>query len=68
MIAAYISSAAVGASVYLILRHRPTRTRITISATVFLALCALFSIWFINTGGTYGIIGKNGITPDWSQK
>lgn len=68
MIAAYVSSAAVGAGVYLLLRRRPSRTRLTISVCVFLALCAIFSVWFINTGGIYGIMGKNGITPDWSQQ
>jgi len=68
MIAAYVSSAVVGAGVYLLLRHRPSRTRLIISACVFLALCAIFSVWFLNTGGTYGIMGKNGITPDWSQQ
>ncbi len=68
MIAAYVSSAVVGAGVYLLLRRRSRKARITISATVFLVLCAIFSVWFINTGGTYGIMGENGITPDWSQQ
>lgn len=68
MIAAYVSSAAVASGVYLLLRRSPRRTRITVSASVFLFLCAIFSVWFINTGGTYGIMGKNGITPDGSQQ
>ncbi|MDH7786353.1 formate hydrogenlyase subunit 3/multisubunit Na+/H+ antiporter MnhD subunit [Ochrobactrum sp. 19YEA23] len=68
MIAAYVSCAVVGSVVYLLLRRRTCKARITISATVFLVLCAIISVWFINTGGTYGIMGKNGITPDWSRQ
>ncbi|WP_417878498.1 hypothetical protein [Vibrio sp.] len=68
MIVAYIGSAAVSAGVYLMLRRKPRKTRLTIAVTVFSVLCALVTVWFINTGGTYGIIGKNGITPDWANE
>jgi len=68
MIAAYIGSAAVGAGVYLVLRRKPRKTRLIIAVTVFLMLCAIFTVWFINTGGTYCIVGKNGITPDWATE
>lgn len=68
MIAAYVSAAVVGAGVYLLLGRRSRKARIIISATVFLVLCAIFSVWFVNTGGTYGIMGTNGITPDWSRQ
>jgi len=68
MIAAYIGSAAVSAGVYLMLRSRTQKTRLAVSVSVFLVLCALFTVWFINTGGTYGIMGKNGITPDWATE
>lgn len=68
MIAAYIGSAAVSAGVYLMLRRKPPKTRMTVSVSLFLVLCALFTVWFINTGGTYGIMGKNGITPDWANE
>ncbi|MEN5298791.1 hypothetical protein ABE530_10610 [Brucella sp. TWI559] len=68
MIAAYIGSAAVGAGVYLMLRRKQRKPRLNISVTVFLVLCALFTVWFINTGGTYGIMGKDGITSDWANE
>ncbi|OYR07443.1 hypothetical protein CEV31_4161 [Brucella thiophenivorans] len=67
MIAAYIGSAAVGAGVYLMMRRKPRKTRFSISLSIFLVLCALFTVWFINTGGYYGIMGKNGIIPDWAN-
>ncbi|WP_318578384.1 hypothetical protein [Ochrobactrum sp. AN78] len=50
------------------LRSKPPKTRLTIATSVFLVLCALLTVWFINTGGTYGIMGKNGITPDWANE
>ncbi|MDH7789149.1 hypothetical protein QBD00_000032 [Ochrobactrum sp. AN78] len=68
MITAYICSAALSAGVYLMLRSKPPKTRLTIATSVFLVLCALLTVWFINTGGTYGIMGKNGITPDWANE
>ncbi|MCX2697252.1 MULTISPECIES: hypothetical protein [Ochrobactrum] len=68
MIAAYIGSAAVSAGVYLLLKRKARKTRLIISWSVFLVLCALFTIWFINTGGEYGIMGKNGINPDWARQ
>ncbi|MBB4096096.1 hypothetical protein [Brucella pecoris] len=66
MITAYIGSAAVSAGVYLMLRNRTQKMRLAVSASVFFVLFALFTVWFINTGGTYGIMGKNGIAPDWA--
>ncbi len=68
MITAYIGSAALSAGAYLMLRCKPRNVRLTIAVTMFLVLCALFTVWFINTGGTYGIMGKNGITPDWANE
>lgn len=68
MIMAYIGSAVVSIGVYLMLRCRPRKARLAVSVSVSLALWALFTVWFINTGGTYSIIGKNGITPDWANE
>lgn len=67
MIAAYVLSAAVGAGTYLLLRHRRRKTRNIVSISIFLIMTLAFSIWFIQTGGEYGIMGKNGMTPDWSD-
>lgn len=67
MLAAYIGSAVVGAGTYLILRRKAQKKRLIMAISVFLVLSALFTVWFINTGGSYGIIGKNGITPDWAN-
>ncbi len=68
MIAAYVLSAAVGASTYLLLRRRKRKTRNLVSLGIFLIMTIAFSIWFIQTGGEYGIMGKNGITPDWAAQ
>lgn len=67
MIAAYTSSALIGVGVYFFLRKKRPKPRIMTSLGVFLALSALLTIWFIQTGGNYGIIGTNGITPDWAR-
>ncbi|MEN5277445.1 hypothetical protein ABE527_10880 [Brucella sp. TWI432] len=67
MITGYIGAAAVSVGIYLMSRSKPRKTRLGIAVTVFLLLCAVFTVWFINTGGTYGIIGKNGIKPDWAN-
>lgn len=68
MIAAYVGSAAVSIGIYLMLKRKPQKTRLTIAITVFLVLSAAITVWFINTGGTYGIMGKNGITPEWANE
>ena len=68
MIAAYIGSALFSAGVYLMLRRTARKKRIVIAISIFLVLCATFTVWFINTGGYYGIMGTNGIDPDWAHK
>lgn len=68
MITAYIGSAALSAGVYLMLRRKPRKTRMAVSVSILFVLSAAFTVWFINTGGTYGIMGKNGITPDWATE
>lgn len=67
MIGAYIGSALVGAGTYFLMRRKKSRPRILASVGVFLVLGTLFTIWFIQTGGTYGIMGTNGINPDWAN-
>jgi len=68
MIEAYIGSAVFSAGVYLMLRRTLRRKRLVIAISIFLMLCAAFTVWFINTGGHYGIMGTNGIDPDWARK
>ncbi len=68
MIAAYIGSALLSAGVYLILRRTARKKSRLIAISIFLGLCVAFTVWFINTGGYYGIIGTNGIDPDWARK
>lgn len=57
MIAAYIGSAAVSAGVSFVETQGAKRRGFIISWSVFLVPCALFTIWFINTGGEYEIYG-----------
>ncbi|MCL7998394.1 hypothetical protein M8994_09080 [Brucella sp. 21LCYQ03] len=64
MIAAYIGSAAIGFGIYLALRRQSVKIRLRVAIGVFVVLCTLFTVWFINTGGHYGIIGKNGMMPN----
>ncbi|MFS2325210.1 hypothetical protein U2P60_07385 [Brucella sp. H1_1004] len=68
MIAAYIGSALLSAGVYLTLRCTARKKGLLIGISIFLVLCAAFTVWFINTGGYYGVIGTNGIDPDWARK
>lgn len=68
MIAAYIGSAVFSAGVYLMLRRTARKKRLLIAISIFLLLGAAFTVWFINTGGYYGIMGTNGIDPDWARK
>lgn len=65
MIAAYLSAAAAASLTYLALRRRNQKWRIAISLGLFLILVGLLTLWFINTGGTYGIFGRNGLPDDW---
>lgn len=67
MIGAYATSALIGVGVYVLLRRNPPKRRLAISFSIFLVLSTLFTVWFIQTGGTYGIMGKNGIDPDWAH-
>ncbi len=68
MIAAYIGSALLSAGVYFSLRRKSPKIRVRIPLSIFFLLCAVFTIWFIQTGGDYGIMGKNGIDPDWAHQ
>lgn len=68
MIAAYIGSALLSAGVYLTLRLTARKKGRLIAISIFLVLGVAFTVWFINTGGHYGIIGTNGIDPDWARK
>lgn len=68
MIAAYVGSAAVSAVVYLAMKGKARKKRMMVSTCLFVLLSAAFTVWFIQTGGSYGIIGKNGITPNWATE
>lgn len=68
MISAYLGSAAVSAIVHLALNGKSPKKRIIIEVCIFMILCAAFTVWFVQTGGNYGIAGRNGITLDWATE
>ena len=68
MIVAYVGTAALSSVVYLAMKSKMRKKRMIVSTCLFVLLSAAFTVWFIQTGGSYGIIGKNGITPNWTTK